>query len=80
MVKLPGLTEAETKAIDVIGRHRKTKVKVGVNKPISTRMFNQLKRKGLVMWLSEAQHTVMLTARGETFWTRLHPTSKYRIK
>jgi len=80
MAKLPGLTDAETKALDTIGRHRKTKLKVGQGKPISTRMFNQLKRKGLVMWMDQQQTCVMLTAPGERLWTKLHPTSKYRLK
>lgn len=79
-MKLPGLTPAQTAALDYIGNHRKTDVKVGPGKPISQRMFNTLEKKRLVMWLNESKKTVMLTYPGERMWTKLHPTSKYRIK
>jgi hypothetical protein len=73
------LTKAELAAIEYIGRHRKTDVKVGTGKPISSRIFNQLQRKRLVMWMDEKRSVAMLTANGERVWTKLHPTSKYRI-
>lgn len=76
---MKGFTRAEIAAIEYIGLHRKTAVKVGTGKPISTRIFNQLQRKRLVMWLDEKKSICMLTAGGEMIWTRLHPTSKYRI-
>ena len=76
---MKGFTKAEIAAIEYIGSHRKTDVKVGTGKPISTRIFNQLQRKRLVMWLSEDKKIVMLTANGERVWTQLHPTSKYRL-
>ena len=76
---MKGFTRAELAAIDYIGSHRKTDVKVGTGKPISARIFNQLQRKRLVMWISEDRKTVMLTANGERVWTQLHPASKYRI-
>lgn len=73
------LSKAEREAVDYIGRHRKTKVSVGKGRAISTRMFNQLKRKGLVMWANQDRTHAMLTAPGERVWTKMHPTSKYRI-
>jgi hypothetical protein len=79
-VELKNLTPAERAAIDCIGRHRKTDVKVGAGKLISTRMFNQLQRKGLVMWLNENRRTLMLTYPGERLFTKMHPHSKYRIR
>jgi hypothetical protein len=78
--KKPGLTKAELAAIEYIGSHRKSDVKVGAGRPVSTRTFNTLQRKRLVMWLSETKQICMLTANGELEWTRLHPSSKYRLK
>lgn len=77
---MKGFTKAEIAAIEYIGSHRKSDVKVGTGKPISTRIFNQLQRKRLVMWLDENKKIVMLTAGGEMIWTKLHPTSKYKIR
>lgn len=74
------LSKAELEAIDYIGRHRKTYTRVGRGKPISTRMFNKLRKKHLVMWLDEDRRIVMLTYIGELVFTQLHPYSKYRIK
>jgi len=74
-----GLSKTELAAIEYIGSHRKTDVKVGRGKPVSTRIFNQLKRKHLVMWMDEKRKIVMLTYMGEREWTKLHPNSKYRI-
>ena len=74
------LSKAELAAIEYIGSHRKSDVKVGTGRPVSARTFNSLKKKLLVMWLSEDKQIVMLTYNGERLWTRLHPTSKYRIK
>jgi hypothetical protein len=76
---MKGFTRAEIAAIEYIGSHRKSDVKVGTGKPISTRTFNSLAKKRLVMWISEDKKTVMLTANGERVWTQLHPNSKYRI-
>lgn len=74
------LTRAEIAAIEYLGSHRKSDVKVGTGKPISTRTFNQLQHKGCVMWIDEQKHIAMLTYNGERVWTRLHPTSKYKIR
>lgn len=74
------LTKAEIAAIEYLGSHRKSRVKVGTGKPISTRIFNQLERKGAVMWLDEGRKIAMLTYGGERVWTQLHPTSKYKIR
>lgn len=74
------LTRAEIAAIEYLGSHRKTDVKVGTGKPISKRIFNQLQLKRLVMWLDEKKQIAMLTYNGEREWTRLHPTSKYKVK
>lgn len=75
-----GLSKAELAAIEHIGSHRKTHTKVGAGRPVSTRTFNALARKRLVMWLDEKKTIAMLTYNGERLWTQLHPTSKYRIK
>lgn len=72
------LTKVQLEAIEIIGSHRKTHVKVG--RQISLKTFNSLKRKGLVMWLSEDERTVMLTYPGERVWTALHPHSKWRVR
>lgn len=77
---ISNLSKAELAAIEYIGSHRKTDVKVGAGRPVSARTFNSLKKKLLVMWVSETKKTVMLTYNGERLWTRLHPSSKYRIK
>jgi hypothetical protein len=69
-------SRAELRAIDYIGNHRKTHARVGKGKPISTRIFNQLRRKGLVMWLEDGK-TCMLTYPGELVWSKMHPFSKY---
>lgn len=74
------LTKDQLNAIDKIGRSRRSRMKIGKGKPISTRMFNTLKKKGLVMWLDEAKKEIMLTYPGERIFTKLHPTSKYKIK
>lgn len=75
-----GLSKAELAAIEYIGSHRKTAVKVGAGRPVSVRTFNSLARKLLVMYSSESKQTAMLTYNGERLWSKLHPTSKYRIK
>ena len=77
---MTGLTKAELAAIEYIGSHRKTGTKVGTGKPVSTRTFNSLARKRLVMWLSEERKTVMLTYLGEKEWSKLHPSSKYVLR
>lgn len=79
-MKLRGFTKAEVEAIEYLGSHRKSDVKVGVGKPISARTFNSLKRKNAVMWMSEARKIAMLTYGGELLWTKLHPASKYKIR
>lgn len=73
------LTPAERRAIECLGRRRKSDVKVGRNRPISRRIFNQLQQKKLVMWLDKQRCIAMLTANGEREWARMHPHSKYRI-
>lgn len=74
------LTKAELAAIEHIGSHRKTHTKVGSGRPVSTRTFNSLERKKLVMWMSEEKQICMLTYNGERLWSSLHPSSKYRVK
>lgn len=73
------LTPAQRQAISTIGRHRKTFARYGKGKDISTRMFNTLKAKRLVMVVDEHKKTVMLTYPGECVFTALHPYSKYAI-
>lgn len=75
-----GLTKAELAAIEYIGSHRKTHTKVGIGRPVSTRIFNSLQQKRLVMWLDESKKIAMFTYNGEKLWSKLHPTSKYRVK
>jgi hypothetical protein len=72
------LTEAMKKAIDYIGRHRKSETKVG--RDISAVTANRLFRAKYIMWLDEKKKLVMLTYNGERVFTKLHPHSKYRIK
>lgn len=72
---LKSLTKAQKEAIDFIGNHRKTDVRIG--KHISVRMFNILQKKGLVMRLGKC---CILTYPGERVWTLMHPHSKYAIK
>lgn len=72
------MTKAMIKAIDYIGRHRKSKTKVG--RDISAVTANRLLRARLIMWQDEQKRTVMLTFNGERVFTKLHPYSKYRIK
>lgn len=72
------ITRAMTKAIDYIGRHRKTKTKVG--RDISAVTANRLFDAHLIMWLDEKRKLVMLTYPGERLFTKMHPYSKYKIK
>lgn len=72
------MTKAMIAAIDFIGRHRKTKTKVG--RDISVVTANRLFRAKCIMWLDEKRRLVMLTYNGERVFTKLHPYSKYRIK
>lgn len=71
------MTKAMIAAIDFIGRHRKTKTKVG--RDISVVTANRLLKSGHIMWQNREKKTVMLTYRGELVFTGLHPNSKYRI-
>ena len=71
------MTKAMLQAIDYIGRHRKTKTKVG--RDISVVTANRLLKARLIMWLNKEKKTVMLTLAGELVFTGLHPNSKYRI-
>lgn len=72
------LTRAEQAAIELLGRRRKSHTKYGQGREISTRLFNQLQRKGLLMEIGTSGY-IMLTYSGEKVWTQLHPNSKYRI-
>lgn len=72
------LSKAEQKALDAIGNHRKTKCPIGKGKRVSTRTYNSLVKRELVMPQWDGKPHPMLTLRGEMMWTALHPTSKYR--
>lgn len=79
---IKSLSPAERRAIEYIGSHRtgKNPARVGKGRPISTRTFNCLKSKGLVMWASESKKEAMLTYPGERVWSYLHPHSKYKVR
>lgn len=71
------LTPAMLKAIDYIGRHRKTDVKPRRKAcAISIYMANKLVKYHFAMWWGD---TLMLTVRGERIFTALHPHSKWAI-
>ena len=70
------LTKAQRDAIDLIGRRRKSDVRIG--KDISAVTANRLIAMRLVMKIGEK--SLMLTYNGERIWSELHPNSKYRIK
>ncbi len=72
------LTKAQRDAIDLIGRRRKSDVRIG--KDISAVTANRLIAMRLVMTIGKEQKSLMLTYNGERIWTALHPNSKYRIK
>lgn len=72
------LTPAQRRAISYIGRCRGRVARYGKGQPISTRTFNALSAKRLVM--ENGPGRVMLTWNGELVFTALHPKSKYAIK
>lgn len=72
------LTRTELKALDYIGRHRKSDVKPHRKScRVSMRTANRLVLYHYCMWNDDS---IMLTYRGERLFTALHPYSKWRIK
>lgn len=69
------LTQSQRAAIDYIGRCRGKQVKIGPR--LSEYMLRKLKRMGLVMQYADV---IMLTYPGERQYTKMHPTSRYRVR
>lgn len=77
----PKLTKTMIKAIDYIGRHRKTSVNPRLKScGLSMRTANKLVYYHYAMWSYRDQGNLILTLKGERVFTALHPTSKWSIK
>lgn len=74
------LTKAMLKAIDYIGRHRKSDVIPSRKScPLSMYMANKLVKYHYAMWRAGGC-VLMLTYKGERLFSALHPNSKWKIE
>lgn len=76
------LTETDLKAIEYVGRHRKsTTYPHRKSCPVSMRTANKLDYRGYIMFRGRnRKHGIMLTYNGERIFTLLFPYSKWTIK